>query len=122
MRVGRLCLYCDKVFKSAQAAIDHMTDKSHCKIRWGTEEDIEEFEDFYDFWGDNGAGGGELEEGNEQEMQQDLSMGTMEYLPSGELQFTDPDGAVRLVGNRSFQRYYKQRYKQEDNRESIGKL
>jgi hypothetical protein len=47
--VGRICLFCDKSFRSGEATAVHMTTKGHCRIPWETEDDIEEYGDFYDF-------------------------------------------------------------------------
>ena len=112
-----MCLFCDKAFPSGDAAIAHMVDKSHCKIRWDSEEDIDEYEDFYDF--SKAVDGDDASEGG---LTASNSKGTMEHLPSGELKFTDSDGSVRLIGTREFRKYYKQRFKPEDTRESIGAL
>ena len=119
MRVGKLCLYCDKAFHSGNAAIAHMVDKSHCKIRWDSDEDMEEYEDFYDF--SKATTQGEESNGlNDEDSSEAQAMGTMEHLSSGELKFTDADGSVRLIGTREFRKYYKQRFKPEDTRPSIG--
>ncbi|GBG25910.1 Cytoplasmic 60S subunit biosis factor REI1 [Hondaea fermentalgiana] len=63
VRAGKLCLYCDRPFKSGQAAIQHIVDKGHCKLPWESDEDLEEYEDFYDFTALNDTD----EEGDEDE-------------------------------------------------------
>jgi pre-60S factor REI1 len=49
VKAGRTCLYCQKIFASEQAVVNHMVEKAHCKLAYDTEEDVDEFEDFYDF-------------------------------------------------------------------------
>mmetsp|Transcript_12583 Transcript_12583/g.14432 ORF Transcript_12583/g.14432 Transcript_12583/m.14432 type:complete len:377 (-) Transcript_12583:26-1156(-) len=119
IRVGHLCLFCDKGCPTVQATIQHMIDKSHCKIRWGTPEDLEEFEEFYDFsktWSSDAV---QNSEDTDVQMAQPVSKSTLEYLDSGEIRFHDADGTSRTVGTRGFRRYYKQKYAKEDTRASV---
>lgn len=46
IQLGKLCLYCDKQFRSAQRAQQHMRDKGHCMMPFDKDQ---EFELFYDF-------------------------------------------------------------------------
>lgn len=98
IRAGKLCLFCDRAFDSGESAVKHMIDKSHCKIRWENEEDLLEFEDFYDF---SSSSQGQESEAGEKE---DIEKGTMEYLESGQLLLSDPDGTKRKIGLVSFSR------------------
>jgi len=45
--IGNVCLYCDKMFNSAEAVMAHMVSLRHSKIRY--DDDTEELEPFYDF-------------------------------------------------------------------------
>jgi pre-60S factor REI1 len=45
--VGRMCVYCDRAFRSVEAVTGHMRDASHCKMRWDEEDG--EYDDYYDF-------------------------------------------------------------------------
>lgn len=50
--VGNVCLFCNgrsREFRTMEAVWKHMTDKSHCKIAYGTQKDRLEISDFYDF-------------------------------------------------------------------------
>mmetsp|Transcript_17078 Transcript_17078/g.21279 ORF Transcript_17078/g.21279 Transcript_17078/m.21279 type:complete len:332 (-) Transcript_17078:325-1320(-) len=49
IKLGQVCLYCQKGFKSYSAVQRHMIAKSHCKVRYEAGVDLQEFEDFYDF-------------------------------------------------------------------------
>ena len=49
VRIGNVCLYCQKSFTSTEAVLKHMRDKRHCKIRYERGVDQEEFDVFYDF-------------------------------------------------------------------------
>ena len=49
---GNICLYCPnggKEFTSLGSVRQHMTDKGHCKVAYGTNEDRAELADFYDY-------------------------------------------------------------------------
>ena len=100
-----------------------MCDKFHCKIRHELEEDAEELEDFYDYsrtW-DNIA---DVEGGSDDEGAKSTAKpkSTMEILDSGELLFRDANGEevkTRRVGIRQFKRYYRQRYRPDEDREGV---
>jgi pre-60S factor REI1 len=47
--VGYACFYCPRSFWSLEAVRGHMRDTSHCKVKYDTDEDQEEFDEFYDF-------------------------------------------------------------------------
>lgn len=49
IRLGRTCLYCQKMFTSHEGCMKHMRDKRHCKILYERGVDQEEFDVFYDF-------------------------------------------------------------------------
>ena len=46
VQLGKLCLSCDKQFKTASRAQQHMIDLGHCMMPFDKDE---EFENFYDF-------------------------------------------------------------------------
>ena len=135
--VGRMCLYCERVFRSKQATIDHMVAKSHCKLRWDYDEDVEEFEEFFDFpnvaaeeraaamaaaEGGGGAGGAEEYDRDVEYVARSkraqAAAGTMEFAPSGNLVLRDGN-RTRVVGHRAFKVYYKQHFKAEDTRPEV---
>lgn len=99
---GGLCLHCQKQFKPGVSCQDHMISKSHCKIAYEEEIDLEEFEDFYDFSSTY------KEDENEDENKIHVSH-------IGELVLNDG----RTVGHRDFRRYYKQHYRPEETRPSV---
>jgi len=49
VRIGNVCLYCQKMFGSAEAVLGHMRDKSHCKLAYEGGVDLDEFDVFYDY-------------------------------------------------------------------------
>ena len=49
IRLGRTCLYCQKMFTSYEGCMKHMRDKRHCKILYERGVDQDEFDVFYDF-------------------------------------------------------------------------
>ena len=48
-KLGRTCLYCQRVFRSWRACQDHMVDSQHAKLRYEIGVDQEDFDVFYDF-------------------------------------------------------------------------
>lgn len=92
VKVGQICLYCQKSFKSPRACQDHMITMSHCKIAYDDGEggDFEEFEDFYDFSSTHDA----VEYDSDGELIED----SLEVSAIGELIL--PDG--RILGHRAF--------------------
>jgi len=49
VKLGHMCLYCQKVFKSWRGCQKHMIQTRHTKLRYEAGIDLEEFELFYDF-------------------------------------------------------------------------
>uniref|UniRef100_A0A7S1BI44 ZN622/Rei1/Reh1 zinc finger C2H2-type domain-containing protein n=1 Tax=Corethron hystrix TaxID=216773 RepID=A0A7S1BI44_9STRA len=49
IRLGHICLYSQRVFRSAGACVKHMIAKGRTKIRYEEGIDLHEFEPFYDF-------------------------------------------------------------------------
>ena len=49
IRLGNICLYCQRTFTSTEGVLRHMKDKRHCKILYERGVDQEEFDVFFDF-------------------------------------------------------------------------
>ncbi|GAX13322.1 pre-60S factor REI1 [Fistulifera solaris] len=49
IKLGHVCLYCQKVFTTWQGCQKHMISKRHTKLRYEPDIDLEEFAVFYDF-------------------------------------------------------------------------
>jgi pre-60S factor REI1 len=104
VKLGGLCLFCQKQFTPGKPCMDHMVSKSHCKIRYEDGVDLDEFEDFYDFsacYED-----ADSDDGNEDVIQIDAAGDLI--LPSG-----------LKAGHRMRRIYYKQWFKPEETRESV---
>lgn len=110
VKLGHICLYCQKRFSSGRACQNHMISKSHCKIAYDEGIDGEEFDGFYDF-SSTYEDLDEVEVDSEGEVQQE----ELEHTRTGELQL--PDG--RVLGHRQFRVYYKQYYRPADSRAPI---
>lgn len=110
VKLGNICLYCQKTFGGARACQNHMISTSHCKLRYEEGVDLEEFEDFYDF-------STTYEDVDEVELDEngEVKQEEVSYTTTGEMQL--PDG--RVVGHRQYRVYYKQHYRPEDTRAPI---
>lgn len=100
VKIGGLCLFCQKQFQPGYAVQSHMISKSHCKIAFDDDED--EFEDFYDYT-------------SSYEGIADEDLGEVTINALGEMVL--PDG--RTVGHREFRRFYKQNFRPEETRDSV---
>lgn len=103
VKLGGVCLYCHKQLQHGRPCQNHMISKSHCKIAYDEEVDLDEFEAFYDY----SLGYGSDEDGEE-------DMEDLEVSAVGELILPN-----KTVGHRSYVRYYKQNLKREDTRPSV---
>lgn len=138
IRIGNICLYCQKMFKSGEDVMKHMRDKRHCKILYEAGKDLDEFGVFYDFseankeyLGGNKEDAMEEEEGDEEwedvsddedmkdededtDDDDDLYAAYEKEITTHGFDITPlgelvfPDG--RIVGHRGLARYYKQRF------------
>lgn len=110
VKLGGYCLYCQKIFGPGKPCQNHMTSKSHCKLRYENGIDGEEFEDFYDF-------SASYEDVDDVEFDEDGNVieGGMKIASTGELVLSDG----RIVGHRDFRRYYKQHYRPAETREPV---
>ena len=110
VKLGGYCLYCQKIFGPGKPCQNHMTSKSHCKIRYENGIDGEEFEDFYDF-------SSTYEDAEDIEFDEDGNVveGGMTIASTGEMVLADG----RILGHRDFRVYYKQHYRPTDTREPV---
>lgn len=138
IRIGNICLYCQKMFKSGEGVMKHMRDKRHCKILYEAGKDLDEFGVFYDFseankefLGSSKEDAMEEEEGDEEwedvsddedmedededmDDDDDLYAAYEKEITTHGFDITPlgelvfPDG--RIVGHRGLARYYKQRF------------
>lgn len=49
IRLGHMCLYCERVFATVGGVQKHMIGKRHCKLRYEAGYDLEDLDVFYDF-------------------------------------------------------------------------
>lgn len=116
---GNACLYCNKIFKDAEAVTNHMKSLSHSKLKF-EDDDMEEYEEFYDYSKTWDAIEGENEfDGDEDitpEQQQQL------ILKSGKgIVAVDEDGYNltlangKQIGHRDLVIYYKQNFRRISN-------
>ncbi|CAD7703810.1 unnamed protein product [Ostreobium quekettii] len=97
-----------KRFRSLHAVQRHMIDTNRCRMLF--EDNEEEYEDFYDLaYLYEPEGGQELVAGDE------AGLGTGGY----ELVLTGEGGREKIVGTREFARYYKQKHRPTEARESV---
>ncbi|KAI8343758.1 C2H2 type zinc-finger-domain-containing protein [Chlamydoabsidia padenii] len=115
--VGNVCLFCNgkgKGFLSMDAVRKHMTDKGHCKLAYEDENDAVDLVDFYDFSPSYPQG----VDGEPVDIDAELTELTNQLqLDDDEMSLILPSGAV--VGHRHMKRYYDQRLKPEETRDSI---
>jgi hypothetical protein len=115
VKLGGICLYCQKQFRPGRPLQNHMQSKSHCKIAYEEGVDMDEFEDFYDFsssYGESAAVEGQEGDDLDEELEEEDGL---EITATGELLLTDG----RRIGHRAFRRYYKQRYNPVDTRDAV---
>eukprot|EP00549_Striatella_unipunctata_P004304 CAMPEP_0118713392 /NCGR_PEP_ID=MMETSP0800-20121206/25484_1 /TAXON_ID=210618 ORGANISM="Striatella unipunctata, Strain CCMP2910" /NCGR_SAMPLE_ID=MMETSP0800 /ASSEMBLY_ACC=CAM_ASM_000638 /LENGTH=481 /DNA_ID=CAMNT_0006618825 /DNA_START=76 /DNA_END=1521 /DNA_ORIENTATION=- len=139
IKIGHVCLYCQKTFSTWRGCQEHMVATQHTKLRYEAGVDLEEFDPFYDFsaanaeyqipendddddddddeWEDVSDDEEIGEEADEQQLyhgyQDEIAKFGFDVTPLGELVF--PNG--KIIGHRGLARYYKQRivpdYQQE---------
>ncbi|KAI8642506.1 C2H2 type zinc-finger-domain-containing protein [Parasitella parasitica] len=116
--VGNVCIFCNgkgRGMRSVDAVRKHMSDKGHCKIAYEEDDDAAELVDFYDF-----SSSYPQIEGDEREVDIDAELGQLTSaltLADDEMSLVLPNGSV--VGNRHMKRYYDQKFKPEETRDSI---
>ena len=143
VRLGRICLYCNRQFKSAQAVQGHMRDMMHCRINQTNEDDFfDEFSEYYEWPVEEGMLNAEeyaqsagvdiassAVEGERMEVGEEMAASpargrpvvsaTVEVLPSGELMVQSKDGLRKIIGSREFNNYYKQNIRPMDTRDAV---
>lgn len=107
VKLGGICLYCQKQLRGGQACQSHMKAKSHCKIAYAEGVDMDEFEDFYDFTASY--------EGLPLDENGDPIETVAQISPIGELIL--PDG--RIAGHRAFKQYYKQYFAPQEEHPGV---
>ena len=107
VKLGGLCIYCQKHLRPGKPVQHHMISKSHCKLAYNEEIDIDEVEDFYDFTSSYEDDNIVFDEDGEVVGVEVTAIGEL-LLPSG-----------KTVGNRIYNKYYKQRPKVEETRPSV---
>lgn len=147
VKLGNFCLYCNgkgKTFRDYHDVQKHMTALSHCKLPYDDDEDIEELVEFYDFSAQykkagpkaiTAAGEGDdvewetdseasidddeevvVEEEDEADSDDDDdALHTINVSETGELVLANG----KRLGRREFRRYYRQRFRPEEARESV---
>lgn len=98
VKLGHICLYCQKRFSCTTAVQRHMVDKAHCKIAYEDGVDMDDIGDFYDFTATYAD-----RENIQVDEDGNILDEELEIAATGELVL--PDG--RLLGHRQFRRYYK---------------
>jgi pre-60S factor REI1 len=111
VKLGNICLFCQKRFNDGRSTQHHMISKSHCKLTYEEGVDTEEYEEFYDF----SSTYEDLEEEELDENGEIIQNEASTHPTTGELIL--PDG--KILGHRSFRRYYKQYYSLPDQREPV---
>lgn len=133
--IGFACLACDKGFASVLDARRHMIDIGHCRVTSDEEAFNEEFAEFYDWGQDEGEGWEEVDEKDKEDLKAGTLIETNEadadvQKPIGKLDVNGTDdgeaevyGIVigdKMVGHRSFNRFYKQKNtRMTDVRDSV---
>ncbi|KAI7862512.1 C2H2 type zinc-finger-domain-containing protein [Spinellus fusiger] len=115
--VGNVCIFCNgkgRSYRSLEAVRGHMSDKAHWKIAYESDDDAADIVEFYDF----SSSYPQPEEGEEVDI--DAELGTLTNnlrLADDEMSLVLPSGAI--VGHRSLKRYYDQKLKPEETRDSV---
>lgn len=135
--VGNVCIFCNgkgREFRTIDAVRKHMTDKSHCKVAYDSQDDRLEISDYYDFtssypdahlrkekamneaedeeWEDSDNEDGSdvdevVDEDEDEDLDDDLSVNQITYGDSN-YELVLPSGA--RIGHRSMRRYYAQSF------------
>ena len=112
IKLGGICIYCQKQFGSGRSCQDHMRAKSHCKIAYEEDIDLDEFDDFYDSPSTYSHNNLDVYENSKDE----ADMEEYSEPPAiGELLLADG----RCLGHRAFRKYYRQKYKPPESRMSV---
>lgn len=104
VKLGGICLCCQKQFPPGRPCMNHMISKSHCKIRYEDGIDLDEYEDFYDY----SACYEDVDDSDEEEEVLQINAAGDLILPNG-----------CIAGHRKRRIYYKQYLKPEDRRPAV---
>ena len=106
VRLGRMCLYCEKGFSTVEGCQQHMKDQNHCRLPVSNEDNyFDEYGEYYDFSSETDS----REQRN------------IEMMDNGELVISDKDGKnAKIIGTREFKHVYDQNVKVEDERDSVS--
>ena len=98
VRLGRICLYCNKQFRSVSAVQQHCRDMLHCRFNVGNINDF--FDEYYEYyeWPQDEAG---MVVENEDGTTSTTKQATVEVLQSGEIMVTGKMGSANLLGRGS---------------------
>lgn len=142
--LGNMCLYCGFEGRSLESIRAHMLAKSHIKIPYESVEDKLEISEYYDFTtsyksrgrpalktSSSAAAGDDDEEWEDEsdEGEDNNDNGDddeeEEYYPEQDAAYVDSTGMELAIGNlrvghRSMARYYKQKFRPENEREGQG--
>ncbi|KAG2208151.1 hypothetical protein INT47_010513 [Mucor saturninus] len=114
--VGNVCIFCNgkgRGLRSIDAVRKHMNDKGHCIIAYEDDNDAAELVDFYDF-----SSSYPQVDGEDVDIDAELEGLTASLsLADDELSLVLPNGSV--VGHRHMKRYYDQKPKPEETRDSV---
>eukprot|EP00172_Hildenbrandia_rubra_P000019 Plantae.Rhodophyta-Hildenbrandia_rubra.ctg10091.p1 GENE.Plantae.Rhodophyta-Hildenbrandia_rubra.ctg10091~~Plantae.Rhodophyta-Hildenbrandia_rubra.ctg10091.p1 ORF type:complete len:381 (+),score=76.60 Plantae.Rhodophyta-Hildenbrandia_rubra.ctg10091:177-1319(+) len=124
--VGFACVECDRGFESVDAAQRHMKSKGHCRMVSDDDVWLEEYASFYEFNVEDNNDSHEWEEvGDEERVElalakvDDDAVEPAASLGQAEEQESEMVLPGKAIGHRSLRRYYKQRPKLGDERESV---
>jgi len=110
----RLCLFCNRQFRSFHACQQHMVDKGHCKVAYDDDDALAELADFYDFSRDDDDDG---EDSDEDQAEWSDRKARVTVLETGEL-LIRKGTREKIVGGRWLRRYYRQNFRLDDDRTS----
>eukprot|EP00053_Salpingoeca_punica_P009887 m.89001 g.89001 ORF g.89001 m.89001 type:complete len:453 (-) comp15210_c0_seq1:177-1535(-) len=110
-----VCIYCNKIFNSLDATRKHMAAKGHCKIDY-SEDGALEVSEYYDF-SSSYPDWQEAKGTEDNELALPNGMSGVNVSDAGTLGLELPSGAV--AGHRDLRRYYRQRFRSQDNRDSV---
>lgn len=124
------CLYCKpgSCFDSPYAAQQHMAAKSHCKMAYETDAQIDEFSEYYTYVASDSEGeedggdddsdddGGEALDDDDKRMVLATGAGDATVTASGDLIL--PSG--KFIGHRQWVRYYRQYFRQKSEKQKVA--
>lgn len=108
VKIGGICLYCQKQLGPGWPCQKHMAAKGHCKLKYEEGVDMDEFEDFYDF-------SSSYSEADLDEEGEPIPQKTITEMHTGELMLPNGD----IIGHRRYRRIYNAYYAPEDTRPAV---